>query len=102
MVIKPADKGSIMVIKDREQYTKEATKQLQDVAIYKQLEQPIYLESVEVIRRELGLLQEKRFLNRMWRDRMWRDRIHLGLGGYIYCPRFIKKRPLGHFWPFFI
>lgn len=36
MVIKPADKGSVVVIKDREQCIKEATKQLQDVEIRSQ------------------------------------------------------------------
>lgn len=52
VVIKPADKGSMVVIMDREQYVSEAMRQLQDTELYKQLEQPIYLESVEVIRCE--------------------------------------------------
>lgn len=58
IVIKPANKGSmVVVVVDREQYIRQAMRQLQDSDFYRPLEQSIYLESVGIIEKELALLQ---------------------------------------------
>lgn len=63
LIIKPADKGSLVVVMDWEQYVREAMRQLEDMEFYEELQRPIYPESVELIRRELGQLQEGGFLS---------------------------------------
>lgn len=57
IVIKPANKGSMVVVMDREPYIRKAMWQLQDRDFYRPLEQSIYLESVGIIEKELALLQ---------------------------------------------
>lgn len=64
IVIKPADKGCIVVVMDRWQYVREAMRQLEDTEFYEELTEPIYLESVERIKSELQVLQEKGILNK--------------------------------------
>lgn len=49
IVIKPADKGSTVVILSREQYILEVERQLNDKVHYKKLEKPIYLDTVPII-----------------------------------------------------
>lgn len=44
IVIKPADKGSAVVILSREQYITEVKRQLSDSIYYKKLKEPIYLD----------------------------------------------------------
>ena len=50
IIIKPADKGSAIVILDREQYVKEALRQLQNTEYYQPLAAPIYLDTAAQIR----------------------------------------------------
>lgn len=57
LIIKPADKGSLVVIMDREQYVREAIRQLEDREFYEELQEPIFPESVVLIREELGRLR---------------------------------------------
>lgn len=64
IVIKPADKGCIVVVMDRWQYVREAMRQLEDTEFYKELGEPIYMESVEQIKKELQVLQGKGILNK--------------------------------------
>lgn len=52
LIIKPADKGSVVVVMDREQYVKEVNRQLEDQEFYKPLAEPINMDSVEVIQQE--------------------------------------------------
>ncbi|XDV11124.1 hypothetical protein PO909_000146, partial [Leuciscus waleckii] len=59
IVIKPADKGSMVVVMDRWQYVREAMRQLEDPEFYEELTEPIYLESVERIKNELQILQKR-------------------------------------------
>ena len=59
IVLKPADKGSAVVLMDREKYIKEAMRQLNDVAYYKPLVEPIYLESIPLISNILDRLVKK-------------------------------------------
>lgn len=63
IVIKPADKGSAVVILSREAYIMEVERQLNDTEYYKQLEKPIYMETVPMIATILDTLKKKKFIN---------------------------------------
>lgn len=63
IVIKPADKGSTVVIMDREQYILEVKRQLSDTTYYKKLSTPIYLDTIPLIDDILGQLKKKKFIN---------------------------------------
>lgn len=63
IVIKPADKGSAVVILGRDQYIKEVNRQLSDQIYYKKLEEPIYLKSIPIVQDILIKLHEKKFIN---------------------------------------
>lgn len=55
IIIKPADKGSVIVIQDREQYIKEATRQLDMPQYYRKLDSPINEQTAQ----EIDLILEK-------------------------------------------
>ncbi|GAA6073383.1 uncharacterized protein LOC105358296 isoform X1 [Tachysurus ichikawai] len=63
IVIKPADKGSAIVIWDREQYLWEGYRQLLDPKYYRKLDKPIYLDTIIMIRYILQSLHTKKFIN---------------------------------------
>ena len=63
IVIKPADKGSAVVVLDREQYLFEVQRQLNDVVYYKKLDKPIYLETIPMVDKILKSLKSKKFIN---------------------------------------
>jgi len=63
IVIKPADKGSSIVILDRDQYLWEGYRQLNDHKYYKKLNEPIYMDTVPVVEKILQTLYEKKFIN---------------------------------------
>lgn len=63
IVIKPADKGSAIVILSRDQYILEAERQLNDPVYYEKLEKPIYLDTVPMIGKILDTLKKKEFIN---------------------------------------
>lgn len=63
IVIKPADKGSAIVIMDREQYLWEGYRQLNDTKYYKKLKKPIYLDTVPQVKKIISSLYTKRFIN---------------------------------------
>lgn len=62
IVLKPADKGSAVVIQSREQYVHEAMRQLEDNNYYKKLDKPIYMETVPMISDILDRLENKKFI----------------------------------------
>lgn len=64
IVIKPADKGSAVVIMDREQYVWEAERQLGNTQHYIKLKQFIYTETIPMVRRILHSLREEGFINK--------------------------------------
>lgn len=68
IVIKPADKGSAVVIMDREQYTKEAHRQLQNKDYYRPLTRPIYTRTIPVIHRMIDNLKNKGFIDELQRQ----------------------------------
>lgn len=63
IVIKPADKGSAVVVMDRENYILEAQRQLNDTTYYKKLDKPIYLDTIPLVQDILLRLKKKRFIN---------------------------------------
>lgn len=63
IVIKPADKGSAVVILSREQYIMEVERQLNDTDYYKQLDKPIYMDTIPMIAKIVDALKKKKFIN---------------------------------------
>ena len=51
LIIKPADKGSLIVIQNRDDYKQECLRQLQDSRFYKKLSQPYYPTTSKMISR---------------------------------------------------
>lgn len=63
IIIKPADKGSVVVIMGRDQYIMEAERQLNNEIYYKKLSEPIYLKTVPEVHKILEKLWEDKFIN---------------------------------------
>lgn len=63
IIIKPADKGSAIVIQDRFQYLWECHRQLADKEYYIPLKKPLYIETATQIRTIIEELQRKKFIN---------------------------------------
>lgn len=63
IVIKPADKGSVVVICSREQYLWEGYRQLNDKKYYLKLKKPIYLDTIPMIQKIAQTLYEKKYIN---------------------------------------
>lgn len=63
IVIKPADKGSTVVIMGRDQYILEVQRQLNDKTYYRKLEHPIYLDTIPLVHSIIDTLHNKKFIN---------------------------------------
>lgn len=63
IVIKPADKGSAVVILNRQHYILEANRQLNDKTYYSKLNKPIYLQTVPVVHQIIDKLYKTKFIN---------------------------------------
>lgn len=63
IVIKPADKGSAVVVLGRKQYVFEAERQLNNAQYYEKLEKPIYPQTIPMVASILEVLQKKKFIN---------------------------------------
>lgn len=63
IVIKPADKGSAVVILSRDQYIFEATRQLDDGTYYDKLEEPIFLKTVPIVHQIIDSLYKKKYID---------------------------------------
>ena len=63
IVLKPADKGSAVVIMDRQDYVSEGLRQLSDTNYYTKLDHPIFTETVPVIEKIVNSLYNKKFIN---------------------------------------
>uniref|UniRef100_A0A3P9Q3R0 Uncharacterized protein n=1 Tax=Poecilia reticulata TaxID=8081 RepID=A0A3P9Q3R0_POERE len=63
IVIKPADKGSAIVILDRRQYLWECYRQLSDPNYYLKLSKPIYLETLQIVAKILNRLHKNKFIS---------------------------------------
>jgi len=63
IIIKPADKGSVVVVMDLEQYLWEGYRQLSDSNYYSKLDKPIYLDTIKLVDKILQTLYDKKFIN---------------------------------------
>lgn len=63
IVIKPADKGSAVVILSRQHYILEAKRQLNDKTYYSKLNKPIYLQTVPLVHQIIDKLHRTKFIN---------------------------------------
>lgn len=63
IVIKPADKGSAVVIMDGSTYVNEALRQLNNTQHYKALDAPIYPDSFPSLKEILTSLYNRKFIN---------------------------------------
>ncbi|KAK2913189.1 hypothetical protein Q8A73_007302, partial [Channa argus] len=63
IVIKPADKGNVVVIMDRQQYLWEGYRQLHDQNYYSVLQSPIYPDTIPMVEKIVQSLHDKRFIN---------------------------------------
>ena len=73
IVIKPADKGSAVVIMDRSQYIWEGHRQLHDTRYYSKLEAPIYTATVPMIVDLIYSLWRKKYITYGQRDYLLGD-----------------------------
>lgn len=64
IIIKPADKGSAIVLMDLPDYVMEVLRQLQDKQYYIQLTKPMYEETAEMIATELEALYKSKTINK--------------------------------------
>lgn len=62
IVIKPADKGSAVVIMSRQQYILEVERQLNDSVYYEKLQKPIYMDTIPMIHDIVNTLKKKKFI----------------------------------------
>lgn len=63
IVLKPADKGSAVVILSREQYILEVERQLRDAEYYRKLDKPIYPDTIPMVKTIVDSLKKKKFIN---------------------------------------
>ena len=63
IVIKPADKGSAVVILSRDQYKFEVERQLSDTIYYKKLDKPIFMDTIPMVIKIVDSLKKKKFIN---------------------------------------
>ena len=63
IIIKPADKGSAIVILDKNAYTQEAHRQLSNQKYYRQLNHSVHLTNSQKIRNTLNTMLERKYIN---------------------------------------
>lgn len=63
IIIKPADKGSSVVVLDRFQYLWEGNRQLSDRKYYKPLRQPIFPQKIPMIIKIIDRLHQNKYIN---------------------------------------
>lgn len=63
IIIKPADKGSAVVIMDRFQYLWEAHRQLTDTRYYKPLKRPIFPRTASMVKKIIDNLYQKKIIS---------------------------------------
>ena len=63
IVLKPADKGSAVVIMEKQQYIWEAERQLHDVKYYKKLKSPVFPDTIPKVYSILDTLYRKKYIN---------------------------------------
>ncbi|KAK2846437.1 hypothetical protein Q5P01_009436 [Channa striata] len=74
IVIKPADKGSAVVIMGRDPYVFEVHRQLNDNTYYKPLTAPIYVQTTPLVHSIIDTLKDKQFITDKQRQYLRGDR----------------------------
>ena len=64
IVIKPADKGAMIVIMNKIKYCQEVYRQLNNEIYYKKLEAPIYKETIPMVKKILDKLEQGKIINK--------------------------------------
>ncbi len=64
IIIKPADKGSATVIMDKNEYIREANRQLSNALHYKKLSQPVFPQISNRVDKIISNLQKQKYLNK--------------------------------------
>ena len=98
IVIKPADKGSAVVIMSKEQYCKEVYRQLNDTNYCKKLDSPIFIQTVPLVFEVLQSLHRKNFITTKQKMYLAGDPSPRERRFYI-LPK-IHKDPAKWSWPF--
>lgn len=63
IIIKPADKGSAIVIMDREHYVWEANRQLDNTEHYQKLDKPIFPDTIPLITKIIQEMNQQKYIN---------------------------------------
>lgn len=88
LVIKPADKGSAVVLMDLVDYVSEVLRQLKDTEYYIPLTEPMYMETATIIQLELTSLHKSGILTK--------KQLTYLLGQSPPCPRYFYLLPKIH------
>lgn len=97
IIIKPADKGSAVVIQSREQYMKEVYRQLNDKIYYRKLDEPIYLKTIPIIHDIIDKLYKDKFINNRQRQYL-KGEVEPRARKFYTLPK-IHKDPTKWSWP---
>ena len=89
IIIKPADKGSSVVIMDKMDYLKEGYRQLANEKHYQKVPSPVYPKVSLSINMILKYLNEQRFLDKKQVEYLSVQKSQ-EKGSFIYCLKFIK------------
>ncbi|KAI2647985.1 hypothetical protein H4Q32_026593 [Labeo rohita] len=95
IVIKPADKGSAIVVMDKPQYVQECLRQLQNTDFYTKLAVPIFTDSIPRIQQTVQKLLEEGNLHKKQADYLIGEQIPRSRRFYI-LPKIHKPRDT---WP---
>lgn len=94
IIIKEADKGSGVVIMDREIYIAEGKRQLSDAKVYKKLPRDPTMEMRDLVNKKLEQLHDKGYINDETLDYLLVDS-NTKAGRYYLLPKIHKKRVPG-------
>uniref|UniRef100_A0A3B3BT94 Uncharacterized protein n=1 Tax=Oryzias melastigma TaxID=30732 RepID=A0A3B3BT94_ORYME len=96
IIIKPADKGSKIVIMDRQQYLTEAYRQLNNDKYYKLITEPLQPTTQKTIRTFIETLYSKKYISAKQRDFLYGPELPRPRQFYL-LPKIHKKQILGLF-----
>jgi hypothetical protein len=91
IILKRADKGGMTVIMDKEAYTKEALRQLNDTKYYKQIPKPLQQELIPKINDILKTLYHKGFISEAQRSFLQADKTN-PLRRFYLLPKIHKPK----------
>ena len=92
IIIKPADKGSGIIIWDKQDYLRECKSELTDVNVYKTVEGDQVTTTNKKIRKVLHNMIGKNETDKRLADYRYIKRPELGR--FFYCEKFIREQPV--------